>query len=61
MTEAVASAAVGASLLPLMVMVKTPAPVVPWLSMTVQEKTSCRLSPAPSSLTVSSVLFRTYV
>lgn len=47
MTEAVASAAVGASLLPLMVMVKTPAPVVPWLSMTVQEKTSCRLSPAP--------------
>lgn len=37
--------AVGASLLPLMVMVKTPAPVVPWLSMTVQEKTSCRLSP----------------
>ena len=54
---AVAAATVGASLLPLMLMVTTVEDEPPWLSDTVTVKLSVRLSPAPRPCTAGSEVF----
>ena len=54
---AVAAATVGASLLPLMLMVTTVEDEPPWLSDTVTVKLSVRLSPAPRPCTAGREVF----
>ena len=55
--DAVAAATVGASLLPLMLMVTTVEDVPPWLSDTVTTNVSVRLSPRPRPCTAGREVF----